>query len=165
MLTKEKRNKIIAGAIVLSMLASTAGCGSNENEEQEENGSANISMVYPWWMFWHWPMFGGTTTNVRQGTPVPGNTAGTDANTAGNSDGSSDNSTDGTDNTGSQEAAQTPDPVTGLITQADGTLIDPNTGGTVDPEDGSIHDALTGQYIGLADRYLNATVCAVPAKN
>ena len=56
-------------------------------------------------------------------------------------------------------------PVTGLITQADGTLIDPNTGGTVDPEDGSIHDALTGQYIGLADRYLNATVCAVPAKN
>lgn len=36
MLTKEKRNKIIAGAIVLSMLASTAGCGSNENEEQEE---------------------------------------------------------------------------------------------------------------------------------
>ena len=78
MLTKEKRNKIIAGAIVLSMLASTAGCGSNENEEQEENGSANTSMVY-------WPMFGGTTTNVRQGTPVPGNTAGTEANTAGNS--------------------------------------------------------------------------------
>lgn len=77
MLTKEKRNKIIAGAIVLSMLASTAGCGSNETEEgQEENGSANTSMVYPWWMFWHWPMFGGTTTNVRQGTPVPGNTAG-----------------------------------------------------------------------------------------
>lgn len=70
---------------MLSMLASTAGCGSNENEEQEENGSANTSMVYPWWMFWHWPMFGGTTTNVRQGTPVPGNTAGTDANTAGNS--------------------------------------------------------------------------------
>ena len=80
MLTKEKRNKIIAGAIVLSMLASTAGCGSNENEEQEENGSANTSMVYPWWMFWHWPMFGGTTTNVRQGTPVPGNTAGTAGN-------------------------------------------------------------------------------------
>ena len=85
MLTKEKRNKIIAGAIVLSMLASTAGCGSNENEEQEENGSASTSMVYPWWMFWHWPMFGGTTTNVRQGTPVHGNTAGTDVNTAGNS--------------------------------------------------------------------------------
>ena len=43
--------------------------------------------------------------------------------------------------------------------------IDPSTGGTVDPDDGSIHDATTGQYIGLADRYLNATVCAVPAKN
>ena len=48
MLTKEKRNKIIAGAIVLSMLASTAGCGSNETEEgQEENGSANTSMDKP----------------------------------------------------------------------------------------------------------------------
>ena len=89
----------------------------------------------------------------------------TDADSAGNAGDSTDDSTEGTDNTGSQEAAPTPDPVTGLITQADGTLIDPNTGGTVDPEDGSIHDALTGQYIGLADRYLNATVCAVPAKN
>ncbi len=89
----------------------------------------------------------------------------TDADSAGNAGDSTDDSTEGTDNTGSQEAAPTPDSVTGLITQADGTLIDPNTGGTVDPEDGSIHDALTGQYIGLADRYLNATVCAVPAKN
>ena len=89
----------------------------------------------------------------------------TDADSAGNAGDATDDSTEGTDNTGSQEAAPTPDSVTGLITQADGTLIDPNTGGTVDPEDGSIHDALTGQYIGLADRYLNATVCAVPAKN
>ena len=89
----------------------------------------------------------------------------TDADSAGNAGDSTDDSTEGTDNTGSQEAAPTPDSVTGLITQADGTLIDPNTGGTVDPEDGSIHAALTGQYIGLADRYLNATVCAVPAKN
>ncbi|KAB5950512.1 transcriptional regulator, partial [Bifidobacterium adolescentis] len=61
--------------------------------------------------------------------------------------------------------AEPPDPVTGLITKSDGTLVDPSTGGTVDPDDGSIHDATTGQYIGLADRYLNATVCAVPAKN
>ncbi len=76
--------------------------------------------------------------------------------------------TDGaqTDATDTQtEAAETPDPNTGLITRADGTLIDPNTGGTVDPEDGSIHDATTGQYIGIADRYLNVTVCAVPAEN
>lgn len=76
MLTKEKRNKIIAGALVLSMLTGVAGCG---NDETEENGSANTSMVYPWWMFWHWPMFGGTTTNVRQGTPAPGANTGTDA--------------------------------------------------------------------------------------
>lgn len=86
MLTKEKRNKIIAGAIVLSMLASAAGCGSNETEEQEEeNGSAHTSMVYPWWMFWHWPMFGGTT-NIRQGAPAPGG-AGNGTNTAGTADG------------------------------------------------------------------------------
>lgn len=91
--------------------------------------------------------------------------ANTNDGSADNSGDSTDTSAEGTDNAGSQEAAPTPDPVTGLITQADGTLIDPNTGGTVDPEDGSIHDALTGQYIGLADRYLNATVCAVPAKN
>lgn len=79
MLTKEKRNKIIAGALVLSMLTGVAGCGNDETEEKEENGSANTSMVYPWWMFWHWPMFGGTTTNVRQGAPAPGANTGTDA--------------------------------------------------------------------------------------
>ena len=66
---------------------------------------------------------------MRADKPIYGSDesdANTDANTAGNSDGSSDNSTDGTDNTdnmgtdntGSQEAAQTPDPVTGLITQS-----------------------------------------------
>lgn len=70
------------------------------------------------------------------------------------------------ENSGEQaQSIETPDATTGLITRADGTLIDPNTGGTVDPEDGSIHDTTTGQYIGIADRYLNATVCAVPAKN
>ena len=46
----------------------------------------------------------------------------------------------------------------------DKTLVDPNTGGTVDPDDGTIKDANTGQYIGMADRYLFATVCAVPAQ-
>ena len=62
------------------------------------------------------------------------------------------------ENSGEQaQSTETPDATTGLITRADGTLIDPNTGGTVDPEDGSIHDATTGQYIGIADRYLNAT--------
>ena len=46
----------------------------------------------------------------------------------------------------------------------DKTLIDPDTGGIVDPKDGSIKDKVTGQYIGIADRYLFATVCAVPAQ-
>ena len=57
-----------------------------------------------------------------------------------------------------------PNPRTGLITMPDKTLIDPNTGGIVDPDDGTIRDANTGQYIGMADRYLFATVCAVPAQ-
>lgn len=66
--------------------------------------------------------------------------------------------------TDSPSAQETVDPQTGLIKQADGTLVDPNTRGIVNPEDGTIRDADTGQYIGIADRYLNATVCAVPAQ-
>ena len=121
--------------------------------------------------------------NMRQGKSIyssegsDSDSAGSDDSTNGtsDSDGSSADTgestqTDGTsteqsnDSTGN-EASQTPDSKTGLITESDGTLIDPNTGGTVDPEDGSIHDANTGQYIGIADRYLNATVCAVPSKD
>lgn len=55
----------------------------------------------------------------------------------------------------------TVDPVTGLITMPDGTLVDPNTNGIVDPENGTIKDQDTGQYVGIADDYLNNTVCAV----
>lgn len=58
-----------------------------------------------------------------------------------------------------------PDPKTGLVTTADNRLIDPVTHGVVNPEDGTIRDAVTGQYIGMADRYLFATVCAVPSKD
>ena len=65
----------------------------------------------------------------------------------------------------STSQAPTVNPTTGLITKANGTLVDPNTGGTVDPENGVIRDANTGQYIGIADRYLNATVCKVTAQN
>jgi LCP family protein required for cell wall assembly len=57
----------------------------------------------------------------------------------------------------------TPNPATGLI-EEDGQLIDPITGGIVDPQDGTIHDSKTGQYIGIAERYLTSTVCAVPAQ-
>lgn len=90
------------------------------------------------------------------------------------SDGSSDTtngSTDGTGNTGDGQTGDTsgtqtsepkPDSKTGLITQPDGTLIDPKTGGIVNPQDGSIRDTETGQYIGIANKYLYATVCAVP---
>ncbi|MBH9984863.1 LCP family protein [Bifidobacterium asteroides] len=78
------------------------------------------------------------------------------------------NGSDTGDGTQSPSASATalpkPDPRTGLITMPDKTLIDPDTGGIVDPDDGAIRDANTGQYIGMADRYLFATVCAVPAQ-
>lgn len=62
------------------------------------------------------------------------------------------------------QAMPAPDPHTGLITMPDKTLVDPDTGGIVDPKDGTIKDRVTGQYIGMADRYLFATVCAVPGQ-
>ena len=72
---------------------------------------------------------------------------------------------DGTQSPSASAAAlPKPNPRTGLITMPDKTMIDPNTGGIVDPDDGTIRDANTGQYIGMADRYLFATVCAVPAQ-
>lgn len=77
--------------------------------------------------------------------------------------------TDGDGTDGTAQAAATPDPTTGLITQTDPytgatTLIDPSTGGVVDPDSGTIQDPVTGQYLGVADQYLYATVCAVPAQ-
>lgn len=49
----------------------------------------------------------------------------------------------------------------GLTVEADGTLVDPKTHGIVDPDTGFIRDANTGQYIGIADTYLNEVVCGV----
>lgn len=75
----------------------------------------------------------------------------TDAETAGTGS--------GTQAEGKDEGTYNAD--TGLIEEADGTLIDPNTGGTVDPETGSILDPDTNQYIGIADKYINFTVCGI----
>jgi len=102
-----------------------------------------------------------------------GNQAGNgqDAQSAQNSQGAAQTAGNGSDTGGGAQSSSAsaaalpkPDPRTGLITMPDKTLIDPNTGGTVDPDDGTIRDANTGQYIGMADRYLFATVCAVPAR-
>ncbi|QOL35465.1 LCP family protein [Bifidobacterium lemurum] len=97
------------------------------------------------------------SSTTDDGTGDTGTSDGADASTG----------TDGTDGTGDSGATDTTpqvDPTTGLITLEDGTLIDPDTGGIVDPENGSITDATTGEYIGIADRYLNVTVCAVTAQ-
>ncbi|WP_258004254.1 LCP family protein [Gardnerella vaginalis] len=53
-------------------------------------------------------------------------------------------------------------PKTGLVKDSSGRLIDPNTGGIVNPEDGTIRDPNTGYYMGIADKYINNTICAVP---
>ena len=96
---------------------------------------------------------------------------GQDAQSAQNSQSAAQTAGNGSDTGGGAQSSSAsaaalpkPDPRTGLITMPDKTLIDPNTGGTVDPDDGTIRDANTGQYIGMADRYLFATVCAVPAR-
>lgn len=115
---------------------------------------------------------------LRESKPLTENTQdtaeGTDTNDGQTNDGqaSNDSSTNdgamtddessaGDSSTSAPTTTATPDPVTGLITMADGTLVDPNTGGIVNPEDGSIIDPDTSEYIGIADRYLNATVCAI----
>ena len=51
------------------------------------------------------------------------------------------------------------DATTQVITTADGTLIDPGTGGTVDPSDGTIRDPNTGYATGISYGYLTATFC------
>lgn len=56
-------------------------------------------------------------------------------------------------------------PKTGLVKNKQGQLIDPNTGGIVNPDNGTIHDSETGQYVGIADKYVNNVLCAVPHKN
>ena len=49
----------------------------------------------------------------------------------------------------------------GVITQADGTLIDAQTGGIIDPETGAIRSSVTGQFIGMNNRYIEVTYCGV----
>ncbi len=77
---------------------------------------------------------------------------------------SDDTASDSASASASASPTETVNPTTGLITKADGTLIDPNTGGIVNKKNGTITDPVTGQYLGIADRYLNATVCAVNAE-
>lgn len=66
---------------------------------------------------------------------------------------------------GSTSSASSParkvDPNTGLITNADGSLTDPETGGRVDKKSGAIIDPSTGWYIGLAEKYVNYTFCRI----
>ncbi|MDD6460886.1 MAG: hypothetical protein PUF51_00130, partial [Bifidobacteriaceae bacterium] len=51
------------------------------------------------------------------------------------------------------------DATTQVITTADGTLIDPGTGGTIDPSDGTIRDPNTGYATGISYGYMTQTFC------
>ncbi|GGI13658.1 transcriptional regulator [Galliscardovia ingluviei] len=51
---------------------------------------------------------------------------------------------------------------TGLLVMPDGSLVDPNTNGYVDPDSGVIKDANTGQAIGMADGYVSYQFCGIP---
>ena len=94
----------------------------------------------------------GTSDNSANNT-----TDETETNDGADSDESADSS--GTSDTSADDGS-TYDANTGVITQADGTLIDKETGGTIDPETGAIRDSTTGQYVGLANRYIEVTYCA-----
>ncbi len=78
-----------------------------------------------------------------------------------NTQSDSSSSTSQDNSSQSNSSSNTPDPNTGLITQADGTLIDPASGGRVDPETGVIYSPTSGWSIGLADEYLNYTFCGI----
>jgi hypothetical protein len=58
-------------------------------------------------------------------------------------------------------ASGTLDTRTNVIREQDGTLIDPTTQGIIDPTTGYIKDPDTGEYLGIAQQYLNITVCGV----
>ena len=55
----------------------------------------------------------------------------------------------------------TDDGTTADGTTADGTLIDAQTGGIIDPETGVICSSVTGQFIGMNNRYNEVTYCGV----
>ncbi|RSX58495.1 LCP family protein [Bifidobacterium samirii] len=101
-----------------------------------------------------------STDTTTDGGATDGTTTGDGATTDG---GATDGTTadGGSTDGGATGDGSTYNERTGVITMADGTLIDAETGGTIDPETGAIRDAVTGQFIGLANRYLEIDVCGM----
>ena len=150
------------------------GLGDSLKDLQPSNIYARTLPVEPWSQDINrvvWTDEADTVwKTLREGKPLNGST---DSDQQSQQTASQDQQTQSTQSAtpdtaadASQDAPTTPapDPLTGLITMPDKTLIDPDTGGIVNPKDGTIKDKVTGQYIGMADRYLFATVCAVPAQ-
>ncbi|QTB90047.1 LCP family protein [Bifidobacterium saguini] len=86
-----------------------------------------------------------------------------DSSSDSSSNSGTDSSTSTDSNTGSSDSSDgsTYDAATNTYKQADGTIIDAETGGIIDPETGAIRSQVTGQYIGLASRYIEVTYCGV----
>lgn len=123
------------------------------------------------------PIFEQTKHDSSKDSDVPGDgTSDTQTDGTGTSDGSTPDGTTSDQTTvpstgdplsgdiASRIQGLSPDATTGLISLDDGTLVDSETKGIVDPQSGAIRDSTTGEFIGMADRYLNTTVCAVPAQ-
>ncbi|WEV52414.1 LCP family protein [Bifidobacterium sp. ESL0704] len=101
---------------------------------------------------------------VQSDTPSHGTSGQAESQGATNQNQGATSQGQSSNGTQTQTQQGTLDPTTGLITTSDGRLIDPVTGGSVDKKNGMIRDPVTGQYMGVANQYLNATVCAVPAQ-
>ena len=90
---------------------------------------------------------GNNADNANTNADIDNNNANTTSN---------DSSSAGVNTAGSNDDI---DANTGLKTEPDGRLIDPATGGIVNPENGNITDANTGSIIGFADKYVEYTYC------
>jgi LCP family protein required for cell wall assembly len=104
-----------------------------------------------------------TDTPASTTDPSPSDAASTSASTTDASAPPSPSNTtdDPSSDTSSSASSSTVDPRTGVITSSDGKLIDPTTHGVIDPSTGYIKDPSTGEYIGVAQQYLNVTVCGL----
>lgn len=101
----------------------------------------------------------GSSSGSSSSSDQSSSQTGSGSSSSSDSSSQSQNGTSGSDSSSSSSSSTSTK--AGLTVEADGTLVDPKTQGIVDPDTGFIRDANTGQYIGIADTYLNEVVCGV----
>ncbi|MBT1175786.1 LCP family protein [Bifidobacterium sp. LC6] len=97
------------------------------------------------------------STKKKSDSSSSSDSSSTDSTDSSSTDSSSTDSSTPTTN----EDGSTYDPATNTTKLADGTIIDRETNGIIDPETGAIRSQTTGQFIGLAARYIEVTYCGV----